>query len=88
MINTARGEVIDQEALVEALQKNQIYAAGLDVTTPEPLPPNHALYQAPNVLITPHIGSATEAARSAMAEICAQNIIAGLKGQTLPQALY
>lgn len=88
LINTARGEVIDQEALVEALQKNQIYAAGLDVTTPEPLPPNHALYQAPNVLITPHIGSATEAARSAMAEICAQNIIAGLKGQTLPQALY
>lgn len=88
VINTARGEVIDQEALVEALQENLIYAAGLDVTSPEPLPHNHPLYHAPNALITPHIGSATEKARSAMAEICAYNIIAGLKGQTLPQALY
>ncbi|MCH2534689.1 MAG: D-glycerate dehydrogenase [Bdellovibrionales bacterium] len=88
VINTARGEVIDQEALVEALQENQIYAAGLDVTTPEPLPREHPLYLAPNVLITPHIGSATESARSAMAEICAKNIIAGLRGQALPQSLY
>lgn len=88
VINTARGEVIDQEALVEALQENKIYAAGLDVTTPEPLPQNHPLYKIHNVLITPHIGSATEKARSAMAEICAYNIIAGLKEQTLPQALY
>ncbi len=75
IINTARGEVIDQDALYEALKNNHIFSAGLDVTTPEPLIPSHPLYALPNVIILPHIGSATYEARRAMSLLCAENII-------------
>lgn len=75
IVNTARGDVIDQDALYQALKDNQIFAAGLDVTSPEPLIPTHPLYKLPNVMILPHIGSATYEARKAMSILCAENII-------------
>ncbi len=69
--------------LSEAAARQQIFAAGLDVTTPEPLPPTHPLVGLPNVLILPHIGSATETSRHAMAEIAVDNVLAGLRNETL-----
>lgn len=78
LVNTSRGEIIDQEALYEALQDKKIFAAGLDVTTPEPLPKEHPLYSLSNVIILPHIGSATMETRSAMSVLAAQNIVAGI----------
>jgi glyoxylate reductase len=83
LINTARGGVLDQDALVNALTNHQIFAAGLDVTEPEPLPPSHPLVELPNCIILPHIASATKDTRDAMAEICAANLIAGLSGKPL-----
>lgn len=83
LVNTARGGVIDQPALVEALRRGTIRAAGLDVTTPEPLPPDHPLVSLPNCFVLPHIGSATDHSRAAMAEIAADNAIAGLQGKPL-----
>lgn len=82
-VNTARGEVVDQEALVEALREGQIFAAGLDVTTPEPLPTDHALLALPNCIVAPHIGSATVDSRNGMARIAADNLAAGLAGKAL-----
>ncbi len=84
LINAARGAVIDTDALVEALTEKRILAAGLDVTDPEPLPPDHPLYQLDNCLITPHIGSATKNTRKVMAEIALTNLKAGIQGQPLP----
>jgi glyoxylate reductase len=82
-INTSRGPVVDQVALADALRNNQIFAAGLDVTDPEPLPPDHELYQLPNCTIAPHIASATVQTRNEMARICADNLIAGLQGKPM-----
>lgn len=87
LVNTARGGVIDQDALADALQNGVIRAAGLDVTDPEPLPPSHRLVSLPNCIILPHIASATSDARDAMAEICADNLIAGLEGRPLRAAV-
>lgn len=87
LVNTSRGAVIDQEALAEALASRQIFAAGLDVTDPEPLDANHPLVALPNCIIAPHIASATFGTRNAMAEICAENLIAGLFGEPLPAAV-
>jgi phosphoglycerate dehydrogenase-like enzyme len=84
LINTARGGVVDQEALVEALQSGQILAAGLDVFTPEPLPPDHPLLALPNVVALPHIGSASIVTRVKMAQMAVDNLLAGLAGQRLP----
>lgn len=84
LINTARGPLIDQKALAEALRAKTIFAAGLDVTDPEPPAMDDPLLKLPNVVIAPHIASATVQTRNAMAEICAKNLIAGLNGQTLP----
>jgi lactate dehydrogenase-like 2-hydroxyacid dehydrogenase len=84
LVNTARGEVIDQDALVEALESGAIFAAGLDVCTPEPLPLDHPLLRLPNCILLPHIGSATTLARNAMAQRSAENILAGLDGLPLP----
>jgi glyoxylate reductase len=83
LINTARGQLIDQEALINALKNSSIFAAGLDVTDPEPLPFSNELFQLKNVIVLPHIGSATYEARKAMSILAAKNIIAGLKGQKL-----
>lgn len=84
LINTARGEIVDQQALVDTLQAGQLFGAGLDVCTPEPLPSDSALLQLPNCQVLPHIGSATQVARNAMSERAAQNILAGVRGETLP----
>jgi glyoxylate reductase len=82
-INTARGPLVDQKALADALRSGTIFAAGLDVTDPEPLPPDHELYKLPNCVIAPHIASATVQTRNEMARICAENLIAGLTGGKL-----
>jgi len=87
LVNTARGGVIDQDALADALANNRIFAAGLDVTDPEPLDHRHPLMSLPNCIILPHIASATTDARNAMAEICADNLIAGIHGQPLRAAV-
>lgn len=82
-INTARGPLVDQSALAEALRSGTIFAAGLDVTDPEPLPTDHELYKLPNCVIAPHIASATVQTRNEMARICAENLIAGVTGGKL-----
>jgi glyoxylate reductase len=83
-VNSARGPLVDQKALYEALKNGTIFSAGLDVTDPEPPAATDPLLQLPNVVIAPHIASATVGTRNAMAEICASNLIAGLAGQRLP----
>ncbi len=84
LINTTRGGVVDQDALYTALVNRTIGAAGLDVTTPEPLSPEHKLLTLPNCVILPHIGSASIATRTKMAMMAAENVIAGVIGQPLP----
>jgi glyoxylate reductase len=84
LINTARGPVVDPDALYQALSEGWIAAAGLDVTDPEPLPAGHRLYSLDNCLILPHIGSATMNTRRRMAELAANNLLAGLDGRRLP----
>jgi glyoxylate reductase len=84
LINTARGPIVDQDALLLALRQGWIAAAGLDVTTPEPLPPEHPLFAQPNCLVLPHIGSATHNTRRRMAELACYNLLAGLAGERLP----
>jgi glyoxylate reductase len=86
-INTARGPIVDQVALAEALRSNTIFAAGLDVTDPEPLPPDHELLHLRNCIVVPHIASATVHTRNEMARICAENLIAGLTGQPMPSCV-
>jgi glyoxylate reductase len=84
LINTARGEIVDQPALIEALKEGQIAGAVLDVTNPEPPAPDDRLLTAPNLVLTPHIGSATAAARERMADLAVDNLLAGLDGKPLP----
>lgn len=84
LINVARGPIVDTAALTEALSQRTIYAAGLDVTDPEPLPRDHPLLRLDNVTIAPHLGSATEQTRQRMAERSIENLLAGLAGQSLP----
>jgi glyoxylate reductase len=87
LVNTSRGPVVDTEALYEALKARQIFAAGLDVTEPEPLPLDHPLFTLDNVIIVPHIASASNVARDQMAWMAAQNLIAGLQGEHLPNCV-
>jgi glyoxylate reductase len=84
VINTARGPIIDQTALYDALHTGQIAAAALDVTDPEPIPLDSPLLTLDNCIIAPHIASASTGARTQMALIAADNLIAGLRGQPLP----
>jgi len=84
LINTARGPIVDQRALVEALREGRIAGAALDVTDPEPPAPGDPLLDAPNLLVTPHIGSATRAARERMAQLAVENLLAALDGQPMP----
>jgi glyoxylate reductase len=84
LVNTARGGVVDQDALAHALGDGQIAGAALDVTDPEPLPPDHPLLRIPNLLVLPHIGSATHATRERMADVAVDNLLAGLAGRPLP----
>ena len=87
LINTARGPVVDLEALYEALRDKRIFAAALDVTDPEPLPADHPLLTLDNLVVAPHIASASHTARGNMAWKAASNLIAGLKGERLPNCV-
>lgn len=87
LINVARGPVVDPDALVRALREGWIAGAGLDVTEPEPLPPDHPLLSLPNVVVTPHIGSASVATRLRMATLAVENLLAGLKGEPMPSCV-
>ncbi|HWR43779.1 D-glycerate dehydrogenase [Sporomusa sp.] len=82
-INAARGAVVDTQALYNALADGQIAYAALDVTDPEPLPADHPLIKLPNILIAPHIGSATTETRNKMALLAAENLLLGLAGKPL-----
>jgi len=87
LVNAARGPIVDTDALVRALSENWIRSAALDVTDPEPLPPDHVLYSLQNCFIVPHIGSATFGTRKRMAEMACENLLAGLEGRQLPNCV-
>jgi lactate dehydrogenase-like 2-hydroxyacid dehydrogenase len=87
LINTSRGPVVDPDALYEALASGQIAYAALDVTEPEPLPADHRLLTLPNCLVVPHIASASHATRTRMAIMAAENLLAGLRGEHLPNCV-
>jgi glyoxylate reductase len=87
LVNTARGPVVDQVALYEALKSGRITAAALDVTVPEPLPTDSPLLRLENCLIAPHIASASRRTRAEMSRMAAENLIAGLKGERLPNCV-
>jgi glyoxylate reductase len=84
LINTARGPIVDQRALASALHARTIGGAALDVTDPEPLAPDDPLLRAPNLIVAPHIGSATHEAREQMAELSVDNLLAALDGRAMP----
>jgi glyoxylate reductase len=84
LVNTARGGVVNQDALATALRDGTIAGAALDVTDPEPLPPDDPLLDAPNLIVLPHLGSATHATRRAMAELAVDNLLAALDGKPMP----
>jgi phosphoglycerate dehydrogenase-like enzyme len=87
LVNTSRGPAVDQPALYEALVSKRIFAAGLDVTVPEPLPVDHPLLKLKNCLVVPHIASASWRTRERMSVMAAENLIAGLKGERLPNCV-
>jgi glyoxylate reductase len=84
LINMARGPVVDHDALYEALSQERIGGAAVDVTDPEPLPRDHPLLALKNVVITPHLGSASDRTRRRMQEMTVENLLAGLEGLPLP----
>ena len=87
LVNTSRGAVVDQAALYQALKERRIFAAALDVTDPEPLPPDSPLLELDNLVIAPHIASASFTTRSSMARMAAENLLAGLRGERLPNCV-
>jgi glyoxylate reductase len=84
LINTARGPMIDADALAGALYEGEIAGAALDVTDPEPLPADHPLLAAPRLVVVPHIASAARATRERMADMAVDNLLAGLAGERMP----
>jgi len=84
LVNTARGPIVDQVALADALRRGHLGAAGLDVTDPEPLAPDDPLLDAPNLIVLPHIGSATHTTRARMADLAVDNLLAALDGRPMP----
>jgi glyoxylate reductase len=87
LVNTSRGPVVDSDALYDALKGGTIAYAALDVTDPEPLPGDHKLLTLPNCLVVPHIASASHATRTRMAVMAAENLLAGLRGERLPNCV-
>ena len=86
-INASRGKTVDEEALIQALQNEEIHAAGLDVFNPEPVQKDNPLLSMKNVVTLPHIGSATMETRFNMAMLAAENLVAGLKGDVPPSLI-
>jgi glyoxylate reductase len=84
LINTARGGLVDTGALTRALQRSWIAGAALDVADPEPVPKGHPLLSAPNLIMNPHIASASVEARTEMADLAVDNLLAGLAGEAMP----
>jgi lactate dehydrogenase-like 2-hydroxyacid dehydrogenase len=87
LVNTARGPIVDTNALARALHAGELAGAALDVSDPEPLPGDHPLLDAPNLLVVPHVGSATHATRERMADMAVDNLLAGLAGAPMPNAV-
>ena len=87
LVNTARGPVVDTDALAAALRGGEIAGAALDVTDPEPFPGDHPLLGAPNLLVVPHVASATHATRGKMADMAVDNLLAGLAGEPMPNSV-
>ncbi len=87
LINTARGAVVDQRALYEVLKQKQILGAALDVTEEEPISPDDSLLKLDNVIVTPHIGTQTQETGISMSLMGAQNLLAGLKGESMPNCV-
>jgi glyoxylate reductase len=87
LVNTARGGLVDQEALADALKSGKLGGAALDVSDPEPLPLDHLLLELENLLITPHIASASRSTREKMSLMAAENVLAGLRGERLPNCV-
>jgi glyoxylate reductase len=84
LVNTARGPIVDQAALATALRDGTIAGAALDVNDPEPLPADDLLLSSPNLIVVPHVGSATHSARRRMAELAVENLLAALAGRPMP----
>ena len=84
LVNTSRGPVVDQKALYRALREGWIMAAAADVTDPEPMPMDEPLLTLPNFVVVPHIASASRATRGKMAQMAAENLLAGVRGERLP----
>ena len=87
LVNTARGPIVDPGALLDALRGGEIAGAALDVTEPEPLPADDPLLDAPNLIVVPHVASATHATRAAMADMAVDNLLAGLRGEPMPHCV-
>lgn len=87
LVNTARGPVVDPQALYDALKEQRIFAAALDVTDPEPLPIDSPLLELDNLVVVPHIASASRSTRQKMSVMAAENLIAGLSGERLPNCV-
>lgn len=83
LVNIARGSIVDQDALFEALKSGEIGAAGLDVTTPEPIPTSSPILNLSNCIVTPHVGVLTANTLNAMCDVVVDDILAGLQGQPL-----
>lgn len=87
LVNTARGGIVDEVALASALEQGELYSAGVDVFAREPIDMENPLLKLPNVVVAPHIGSATIATRAKMAALAADNMIAALQGQPMPHCV-
>lgn len=87
LVNTARGGIVDEQALSEALRSGALYAAGIDVFEQEPVPADNPLLTLPNVVLAPHIASATTLTRARMADLAVDNLIAALKGERMPNCV-
>jgi glyoxylate reductase len=85
LVSTARGGVVDEAALVDALERGRLAGAGLDVFEREPLDPRSPLLGRADVVLTPHIGSASDATRARMSDLAARNLLAGLAGERMPR---